>query len=88
MAAELRAMGFCPLRVDPELWLRKTKDGLEYLALYVDDVCVWSKDPNIVLKQLQERFAMKGCGAPGYFLGKKITTTSDNGTWHQVGVHT
>ena len=51
MAAKLRAMGFRPSKVDRELWLRETKDGLEYLALYVDDVCVWSKDPNAVLKR-------------------------------------
>ena len=72
----------------PSVWLRGTKNELEYLALYVDDVCVWSKDPNAVLKTLQERFAMKGCGAPEYFLGMKISPTPDDGSWHQAGVHT
>ena len=48
MATELRAMDFRPSKVDPELWLRQTKDGLEYLALYVNDVCVWTDpSPNI-----------------------------------------
>ena len=49
---------------------------------------VRSKDPNAVVKRLQEQFAMKGCGAPEYFLGMKISSTSDDGTWHQAGVHT
>ena len=33
-------------------------------------------------------FSMKGCGAPEYFLGMKISLTLDDGFWHQAGVHT
>jgi hypothetical protein len=58
-----------------------------YLATYVDDICVWSKDPAAVLKRLQEQFIMKGCGAPEFFLGMSMDPAPSDSTWHQAGVH-
>jgi hypothetical protein len=45
MSAELRSIGFRHTKVYPELWIRESKTGFEYLATYVDDVFVWSNDP-------------------------------------------
>lgn len=38
------------------------------------------------LEELQQRFMMKGVGAPSFFLGADIIPTPDDGEWHQVGV--
>jgi hypothetical protein len=62
LSAELRTMGFRPSKVDYNLWMRKSDDGYEYLATYIDDICVWAKDPMSILHRLKEKFIMKGVG--------------------------
>lgn len=44
----------------------------EYLATWVDDVLHWSKNPMKLIKQLEERFSLKGTGVPEYYLGGDI----------------
>jgi hypothetical protein len=78
-------MGFRPTKVDPELWIRESKTGFEYLATYVDGICVCSKDPAAVLK-FKNDFP-KGCGAPEVFLVMSIDPTPSDSTWHLAGVH-
>ena len=76
---QLRSMDFRPSRVDPDLWIRKLKDGTyDLMSTYVDDICVWSKAPMKVLDDLQKRFEMKGVGAPSFFLGADIIPTSND----------
>ena len=44
----------------------------EYIARYVDDILVWSKDPMKVINDLRTVYTMKGVGTPEYFLGGNI----------------
>jgi hypothetical protein len=45
LSAELRSIGFRHTKVNPEIWIKESKTGFEYLTTYVDEVFVWSKDP-------------------------------------------
>ena len=42
----LQHMGFQTSKADPDIWMKPTDDGqaYEYIAVYVDDLCVASKD--------------------------------------------
>ena len=44
-AQVLEDMGFFPCRMDPDVWMRHCGDHYEYVATYVDDLAVVSKDP-------------------------------------------
>ena len=39
----------------------------EYLAAYVDDILIWSKDPKAVIKSLEKIYLLKNVGIPEYF---------------------
>jgi hypothetical protein len=41
----LRDMGFLPSLADPCIWMRRVDDHYEYIAVYVDDLAIVSKDP-------------------------------------------
>jgi hypothetical protein len=41
----------------------------EYLATYVDDILIWSKDPIAVIKALEKTYMLKSVGIPEYSLG-------------------
>jgi Reverse transcriptase (RNA-dependent DNA polymerase) len=46
LSAHLRHLGFVPSKADLDLWIKKMQDGTyEYIASYVDDIIVISKDP-------------------------------------------
>jgi hypothetical protein len=40
----------------------------EYLATYVDDILIWSKDPVAVIKSLEKTYMLKSVGIPEYYL--------------------
>jgi hypothetical protein len=76
LSGHLRKMGFVPTKADMDLWIRKAKDETyEYIASYVDDIIVISKDPMSVITKFKEEYALKGVGTPEYYLG---------GNFHQV----
>ena len=67
----LRSMGFFPSRAEDDIWIRE-KDGVyEYVAVYVDDLCIASKDPQTIVDVLQKqhKFKLKGTGTIAYHLG-------------------
>jgi hypothetical protein len=41
----------------------------EYLAKYVDDILIWSKDPMAVIKALEKTYMLQSVGIPEYYLG-------------------
>ena len=66
-------MGFVPSKGDMNFFMRDKGDHYEYLATYVDDVLVWSKDPVSVIEILKKTYIMKGVGVPSYYLGGDVT---------------
>ena len=54
-------------------------DHYEYLASYVDDILVWSRDPMRTMDLLMAKYTMKGVGIPEYYLGGNIEQMSEDG---------
>jgi hypothetical protein len=48
----LLRLGFKNTKHDPDSWMVDKSYHYEYLATYVDDILIWSKDPMTVIKLL------------------------------------
>ena len=78
----LTAMGFTPSRADPDIWMRKREGHYEYVAVYVDDLLIASKDPSSIITALEAHpnlFKLKGTGPLKFHLGCDFFR-DDNGT--------
>ena len=68
----LKELGFKPSLAEPQIFLRRNGDIYEYIATYVDDLCLVMKDPISFLKILQSdpySFKLKGSGPMSFHLG-------------------
>ena len=82
----LRAMGFVPSKADYDLWMRACVDHYEYIAVIVDDLLVFSKDPSTVIGPLKEiyNFELKGVGEPEYYSGADMKFNKETGNWEMA----
>ena len=53
LSSTLRKLGFKPSKADADLWMKDCNTHYEYIARYVDDILVWSKDPMKVINDLR-----------------------------------
>ena len=74
LSLTLRNMGFAPCRADHDLWMRDKGDHWEYIATYVDDLLVFSKEPMQIIDTIKKTYDLKGVGAPEYYLGGDFDT--------------
>ena len=72
LAESLLRLGFKKTKHDPDLWMRDKSSHYEYLATYVDNILIWSKDPMAVIKSLKKTYLLKGVGIPEYYLGGNV----------------
>ena len=72
LAAKLLALGFNPSKADPDLWYRDKGDHYEYVATYIDDLLIASRNPESIIKAMEERYILKGVGVPSYYLGGDV----------------
>ena len=86
LSIKLRKLGFKPSKADPDLWIRKIHDHYEYIARFVDDVIVFSKDPMAIMKELEKNYVMKGVGKPQYYLGGDVVELQE--PWDKEGIYT
>jgi hypothetical protein len=56
----------------------------EYLATYVDDIFIWSKDPMAVIKSLEKTHMLKCLGIPEYYLGGNVEFIAE--AWKNQGL--
>ncbi len=70
-ATVLREMGFQPSRMEPDIWMRDKGDHYEYIATYVDDCTIVSRDPKAIILELSDthNFKLKGTGPISFLLG-------------------
>ena len=70
-ADTLRQMGFSPSRAENDIWMRPAGNAYEYIATYVDDLLICSKDPKSIIDKLQEEhgYKLKGTGPISFHLG-------------------
>jgi len=84
LSDKIRSLGFSPSKVDSDLWMKNKGDHYEFIATYVDDVLIWSKDPVAIMKELQNTFTMKGVGVPEFYLGGDIERLDEH--WSKEGI--
>ena len=48
------------------MWFKPVDDHYKYLAIYVDDVIAFSKDPLSIIKKLKDTYMMKDVIKPQY----------------------
>jgi hypothetical protein len=64
-------MEFFPSKAENDIWMRDRGDHYEYLARYVDDLAIASRNPGAITEELQSKykFKLKGTGPISYHLG-------------------
>jgi hypothetical protein len=55
LAEPLIRLGFKSTKHNPDLWMIDKSSHYEYLATYIDDILLWSKDPMEVIKSLENK---------------------------------
>ena len=76
----MRDMGFFPCKMEPDAWMRAKDDHYEYIAVYVDDLVIASKEPNAIIKALESppnNLKLKGTGPIKFHLGCDYTRDED-----------
>ena len=63
----LKKFGYVPSKADPNLFYKDMGDHYEYIASYVDDISIWSRDPMRVMARLKAVYTLKGVGIPEYY---------------------
>ena len=84
LSATLLSMGFKLSKSDYDLWLKPKGDHYEYIARYVDDVIVFSKDTMLIIEELKKTYIMKGVGKPQYYLGGDVVSLGPE--WEKEGI--
>jgi hypothetical protein len=57
-------MGFRPTKADTNFWIKDVGTHYKYLATYVNDVLVYSKEPPAVINELKRDYVLNGIGLP------------------------
>ena len=70
-ADSLHDMGFKPSKAEDDIWMQHNGDVYDYIATYVDDLCIVSKEPQEYVKLLKEKYKykLKGTGPIVFHLG-------------------
>ena len=72
-------MGFFPSKAEDDIWMQRNGDVYEYIATYVDDLAICTKDPQSIVDLLTKKYKykLKGTGAILYHLGCDYFCDSD-----------
>jgi hypothetical protein len=79
LADDLYTIGFIPSKADPNLWMRKQEDHYEYIAVFVDDLLVISRDPEKVMEEI--KYQKKNVEPPRYYNGADMCINPEFGYW-------
>ena len=70
-----------PFKADPCIWMRENRNlkSYEYLATYVDDLCIAAQDPGKIIQTLKENYKLKvkGDGPLSHHLGADYIRDKD-----------
>jgi len=70
-------LGIQPTKVDVDLWMREKDNHYEYVAISVDDVLVWSKQPMSVMNKIKRTFQLRDVKFPDYYLGADVNVVDE-----------
>ena len=79
-ADTLREMGFEVSKADPDVWMRLNNKVWEYIAVYVDDLCIAAKNPQEICDTLTQKYKykLKGVGTLSFHLGCDFFRDQEN----------
>jgi hypothetical protein len=65
---------------EPDIWMRRVNNHYAYIAMYVDDLAISSKDPKAITDTLMNKynFKLKGTGEIEYHLGMLFHRNGQN----------
>jgi len=68
-------MGFNPCQADCDFWYRQVGNHYEYIAVIVDDLLIFSQNPDEIIETLQTvyKYKLGGVGTPQYYNGADIS---------------
>ena len=71
---------FFPCKAEPDIWMRQSENGYEYIAVYVDDLAIAMKNPKefVDILETQYKFKTKGTGPIVFHLGMDFFRDEDN----------
>jgi hypothetical protein len=84
LSESLLRSGFKKTKHDLELWMVDKSLHYKYLATYVDDILIWSKDSMAVIKSLEMTYMLKSVGIPEYYLGGNVEFLGE--AWENQGL--
>ena len=68
----LRELGWKMSKAEPDIWMKENEDHYEYLGVFVDDLIIASYRAMTLVKDIEQRYKLKGVGMPKYYLGADI----------------
>ena len=78
LADSIRRLGFTPSRADPDLWVKESEQGYDYIATHVDDLIVVAKQPQEYIALIEQEFALRNIESePAYYLGTSLKRIED-----------
>jgi hypothetical protein len=84
LSESLLRLGFKKTKHDPDVWTVDKSSHYEYVATYVDDILIWSKDPMAVIKSLEKTYMSKSLSIPEYYLDGNVEFLGE--TWKNQGL--
>jgi hypothetical protein len=73
----LRSLGFTKSYAGSALWIRRKDDHYEYMSTLVDDILIYSKEPEEIITILEGIYNLRGIGIPDYYSGADWTCDKD-----------
>jgi hypothetical protein len=64
LSESILKLGFKKTKHETYLWMMDKASYYEYLATYVDDILIWSKDPMAFIKSLEKTYMLNSVGIP------------------------
>ena len=79
LADSLREMKFTNTKAENDIWMRRNGQKYEYIASYVDDLCIVAKEPEKIINYLQNvcQYKLKGTGPISFHLGCNYFNDND-----------
>jgi hypothetical protein len=83
LSENLREMGFRPCRADYDFGIRPINNKFDYIAVIVDDLLIFSENPDSIIKPLEDiyHYELKGVGIPEFYNGADITRNPITKHW-------
>jgi hypothetical protein len=77
LSESLLRLGFNKTKHDRDSWIGGQVAHYGYLATYIDDILIWSKDLKAVIKSLEKTYMLNCVGIPEYYLGGNVESLGE-----------